>query len=128
MIDLVPMADGGEGTAEVICDALGGSWVECPAHDPLGRAIDARYAWIGQSKLAVIEMSEAAGMRRLREDERDPLCASTFGVGEMFLAAMKRGAQRDHYWPRRKRDERRRSWNGSRFGISLLRRSGERAC
>ncbi len=92
IIELVPMADGGEGTAEVICDALGGTWVTCPAHDPLGRAIDARYAWIGHSKLAVIEMSEAAGMRRLREDERDPLRASTFGVGEMLLAATERGA------------------------------------
>ena len=92
IIELVPMADGGEGTAEVICDALGGTWVSCPAHDPLGRKIDARYAWSGHSKLAVIEMSEAAGMRRLREDERDPLRASTFGVGEMLLAATERGA------------------------------------
>ena len=92
-IELAPMADGGEGTAEVICDALGGTWVSCPAHDPLGREIEARYAWIGHSKLAVIEMSEAAGMRRLREDERDPLRASTFGVGEMLLAATERGAQ-----------------------------------
>ncbi len=41
-IDIVPMADGGEGTAEVICDALGGSWLKCKAHDPLGREIDAR--------------------------------------------------------------------------------------
>ncbi len=35
-IDIVPMADGGEGTAEVICDALDGSWLKCKAHDPLG--------------------------------------------------------------------------------------------
>lgn len=91
-IELAPMADGGEGTAEVICDALGGIWVPCPAHDPLERALEARYAWIGHSKLAVIEMSETAGMRRLREDERDPLRASTFGVGEMLLAATERGA------------------------------------
>ena len=67
------MADGGEGTAEVICDALGGSWVKCKAHDPFGREIDARYAWIADRKLAVMEMSEAAGMRRLSESERDPL-------------------------------------------------------
>ena len=67
-IDIVPMADGGEGTAEVISNALGGSWLECRAHDPLGREIEARYGWIENHppspelrrdgrKLAVMEMS-----------------------------------------------------------------------
>jgi glycerate 2-kinase len=91
-IEVVPMADGGEGTAEAICDAHGCSWLECKAHDPLGREIDARYGWIDQEKLAVMEMSEAAGMRRLSESERDPIRATTFGVGEMLLDATKRGA------------------------------------
>ena len=93
-INIVPMADGGEGTAEVICDALGGSWVNCAAHDPIGREIDARYGWIQKRKLAVMEMNEAAGMRRLSESERDPLRANTFGVGEMILDASRRGAQK----------------------------------
>ena len=92
-IAIVPMADGGEGTAEVICDALGGSWLKCKAHDPLGREIDARYAWIADRKLAVLEMSEAAGMRRLSESERDPVRATTFGVGEMILNAAQYGAR-----------------------------------
>src|SRR5882724_1597576 len=91
-IEIVPMADGGDGTAEVICNARGGSWVKCKAHDPFCREIDARYAWIGDEKLAVMEMSEAAGMRRLSESERDPIRATTFGVGEMLLDATKRGA------------------------------------
>jgi glycerate 2-kinase len=91
-IEVVPMADGGEGTAEAICDARGSSWLECKARDPLGREIDARYGWIDQEKLAVMEMSEAAGMRRLSENERDPIRATTFGVGEMILDATKRGA------------------------------------
>ena len=91
-IDIVPMADGGEGTAEVICNARGGLWLECKAHDPLGRQIEARYGWIEDEKLAVMEMSEAAGMRRLSESERDPIRTSTFGVGEMILDASKRGA------------------------------------
>ena len=92
-IDIVPMADGGEGTAEVVCDALGGKWVKCGAHDPIGRKIEARYAYIDNRKLAVMEMSEAAGMRRLSESERDPLRANTFGVGEMLLDAARRGAR-----------------------------------
>jgi glycerate kinase len=92
-IELMPMADGGEGTAKAICDARGCSWLECKAHDPLGREIDARYGWIEQEKLAVMEMSEAAGMRQLSESERDPIRATTFGVGEMILDASKRGAK-----------------------------------
>ncbi len=91
-IEIVPMADGGEGTAEAICEARGCSWLECKAHDPLGRDIDARYGWIEHEKIAVMEMSEAAGMRRLSETERDPLRATTIGVGEMILDASNRGA------------------------------------
>ncbi len=86
-IDIVPMADGGEGTAEVIYGALSGSRLKCKAHDPLGREIEARYGWVEGPKLAVMEMSEAAGMRRLGPDERDVDLASTFGVGEMVLDA-----------------------------------------
>ena len=91
-IDIVPMADGGEGTAEAICDARNGSWLQCKVHGPLGREIDTRYAWIENEKLAVMEMSEAAGMRRLQPDELNPEKATTFGVGEMILDAAKREA------------------------------------
>ena len=91
-IAIVPMADGGEGTAEAICEARGSSWLKCKAHDPISREIEARYAWIEDGKLAVMEMSEAAGMRRLSENERDPVRASTFGVGEIILDAANRGA------------------------------------
>ena len=91
--DIVPMADGGDGTAEVISQALGASWVTCKAHDPFGRGIEVRYGWIEKNKIAVMEMSEAAGMRRLAPDELDPIRATTFGVGEMLLDAARRGAQ-----------------------------------
>lgn len=91
-IDIVPMADGGEGTAEVISQALGASWIACTAHDPLSREVEARYGWIGKPKSAIMEMSEAAGMRRLRPNELNPEMATSFGLGEMILDAMKRGA------------------------------------
>jgi glycerate 2-kinase len=91
-IDIALMADGGEGTAEAICEAHGGSWLNCKAHDPLGREIEARYAWIEDRKLTVMEMSEAAGMRRLSEEELDPMRATSLGVGEMILDAANRGA------------------------------------
>jgi glycerate kinase len=92
-IDIVPVADGGEGTAEVVCLALQGEWKKCNAHDPFGREIECRYAYIQSRQLAVMEMSEAAGMRRLAPNERDPLRATTFGVGEMILDAASRGAR-----------------------------------
>ena len=92
-IYIAPMADGGEGTAEVIAQALGAAWVKCKAHDAVGREIEARYGWIEKEKFAVMEMSEAAGMRRLRPNELNPEIATTFGVGEMILDATKRGAQ-----------------------------------
>ncbi len=91
-IEIAPMADGGEGTAEIICDARSGEWLSCAAHDPLDRKIEARYAWLGVSEIAVMEMSEAAGGRRLKSDERAPLHANTFGVGELLLAAQQRNA------------------------------------
>jgi glycerate kinase len=66
--------------------------VNCRAHDPLGREIEARYAYIENRKLAVMEMSDAAGMKLLRPDEYDLDRASTFGVGEMLLDATRHGA------------------------------------
>lgn len=87
------MADGGEGTAEVICDARGGEWVNCAVRDALGRAIKARYAWLADRATAVMEMSAAAGLWRIAPEERDLLSANTYGVGEMMAHAAKRGAQ-----------------------------------
>ncbi len=90
--DLVPMADGGEGTAGIFLEALGGRWVEVDTHDPLGRPIVASYAWIDSAKLAVIDMSAASGLWRVAANERDPWHASTFGTGELMADAIGRGA------------------------------------
>ncbi|HWM26174.1 MAG TPA: glycerate kinase [Chthoniobacterales bacterium] len=92
-IEIVPMADGGEGTAEVVRQACAGEWVECNSHDALGRAVTARYVWLPSRIMAVMEMSEAAGMWRIAPPERDPFRANTHGVGEMLLHAAKRGAR-----------------------------------
>lgn len=91
-LDLMPIADGGDGMADIVCHALHGQWIKCRVHDPFGRPIDCRYALIENRKLAVIEMSEAAGMRRITESERNPLRATTFGVGQLILDAARRGA------------------------------------
>lgn len=93
IIETIPVADGGEGTAEVIRDACGGEWITCEVHDALGRGITARYAWLHDRGLAAMEMSEAAGLGRIAPDERDPFRANTHGVGEMLLDAAQRGAR-----------------------------------
>jgi glycerate 2-kinase len=92
-IETAPVADGGEGTAEVICSSHRGKWVRCSAHGPLGDPIEARYAWFEERASAVIEMSEAAGLRALKSGVRDVLGANTFGVGEMLLDAARRRAR-----------------------------------
>jgi glycerate kinase len=91
-IEIVPMADGGEGTANAILEPVGGTRVTCKAHDALGREVQASYGWIEKAQAAVMEMSEAAGMWRLKPSDLNPENATTFGVGEMILDAAKRGA------------------------------------
>jgi glycerate kinase len=93
IIGMVPVADGGEGTAAAIREACGGEWVSCGAHDALGRRIETRYLWLFDSAKAVIEMSEAAGSRRIAAHERDLFRADTFGFGEMMRDALNRGAR-----------------------------------
>ena len=91
-IEIAPIADGGEGTAEVMCAALAGEWRTGQAHDPIGRAIFARYVWLYETTTVVMEMSEAAGLHRLQPNERDVEWANTFGVGQMILEAARQGA------------------------------------
>jgi glycerate kinase len=83
----VPVADGGEGTAEVFAATLGGEWRMVPASDPLGRVVAARYLVLADGT-AVVEAAEAVGLARLAEDERDPMRASSNGLGELLLAVV----------------------------------------
>jgi glycerate kinase len=93
IIDTVPVADGGEGTASAISQARGGEKLICAARDALGREISAEYFWLGDRATAVMEMSAAAGSWRIAPKERDLLRADTFGVGEMITDASRRGAK-----------------------------------
>jgi len=89
-----PIADGGEGFAEALCAALDGEWVPERVQDPIGREVDARYAWVEKEKLAVIDMSEASGLWRLKPEERAPLRANTYGTGQLIRHATGRGARK----------------------------------
>jgi glycerate kinase len=92
--DLCPVADGGEGTLEVLLTALGGETAGAAATDPLGRAIAAAgFALIEDGGTAIVEVAEASGLHRVAEDERDAYAASTRGTGELIVAAAAAGAE-----------------------------------
>jgi len=83
--DELPVADGGEGTAEVFAASLGGEWRQAPATDPLGRPVRARYLVLEDGS-AVVEAAEAVGLRLLAQDELDPMRTSSRGLGELLVA------------------------------------------
>jgi glycerate kinase len=85
----LPVADGGEGTME----ALGGVLHTATVSDPLGRAVEARFALMDGGRTAVVETAEASGLRLVDERERDPWAASTRGTGELIVAAVEAGAR-----------------------------------
>ena len=93
-IDLVPMADGGEGTVEALVEATGGEYREEPVTGPLGEPVLARYGRLGDGRTAVIEMASASGLVLVPHDRRDPLRASTFGTGEVIRSAAEDGIVR----------------------------------
>jgi glycerate kinase len=90
----VPLADGGEGTAEVLLQALGGRFVEVDVHDPLMRPMRASYALSADGKTAIVEMATASGLCLLKDSERDPRITTTYGTGELISAALKSGVER----------------------------------
>jgi glycerate 2-kinase len=83
--DELPVADGGEGTAEVFAAALGGEWRTAAASDPLGRGVRAHYLVLDDGSI-VVEAAEAVGLRLLEPDELDPMAASSRGLGELLAA------------------------------------------
>ena len=89
-----PMADGGDGTARAMIAARGGEWIPATVSDPLGREVAAGYGWFESDQTAVVEMAAASGLALLKQDELDPLRATTFGTGELIRLATKRGARK----------------------------------
>jgi glycerate kinase len=91
--DCCPVADGGEGTMEVLLLALGGETAGARVHDPLGREIDAGFALVEEGGTAIVETAQASGLALVAEEERDAEAASTYGTGELILAAAQTGAR-----------------------------------
>ena len=90
----IPLADGGEGTAEALRLGTGGVKVTVSAHDALMRPINAEYSILGDGGTFVFEMATASGIELLSREELAPLRATTFGAGEVLLAALRAGAKK----------------------------------
>lgn len=88
---LIPMADGGEGSLEVVAENLAGKWISVTVNDPLFRPITANYYLSGET--AYIEMAKASGYELLTDEERDCKKTTTFGTGELIQDAISREAK-----------------------------------
>jgi glycerate kinase len=91
--DLCPLADGGEGTAEALRAALGGSVRRAAVHDPLGRPLEAEFVLLDDDTTAVLDTAAASGLPLLAAEERDAEAASTAGTGELIGAAIDAAAR-----------------------------------
>ena len=90
----VPMADGGEGTVRALVAATGGKVHVARATGPLGEPVQAELGMLGDGRTAVVEMAAASGLPLVPPDRRDPMAATTYGTGELILAALELGATR----------------------------------
>src|SRR5690349_7479705 len=95
-IEVVPMADGGEGTMDAVVGAMGGRVQPATVSGPLGESVRAAYGLIrdDQGLQGVVEMASASGLELLAEPRRDPGRASTEGTGQLMVRAMEDGASR----------------------------------
>ena len=87
-----PLADGGEGTVEALVAGMGGEMRRIEVSGPLGGPVTATYGISGAT--AIMEMAEASGITLVPASERNPLLASTYGVGEMIADAVAHGCRR----------------------------------
>ena len=89
-IKAIPMPDGGEGTAAMLAESTGGRLVHQTVVGPVGEPVDSHFALLGGNSkgVAVVEMAAAAGLRLVPRDMRDPTITTTYGVGELILAAL----------------------------------------
>ncbi len=91
--DLLPLADGGEGTAAALLAARGGEWREAAVHDALGRPCVSRFALLADGS-AALDVADACGLLRVSDRPSDPLGATSRGAGELIVAALATGVRR----------------------------------
>ena len=92
-VQVRPLADGGEGTVEALALGMQGRIEKVKVTGPLGELAEAQYGIISESKMAIIEMSAAAGITLVEEKKRNPLNTTTYGVGELIKDAIEKGCR-----------------------------------
>lgn len=92
-VDLVPIADGGEGTVDALVAATGGNVRHTTVKGPLGSPVNAAWGMLGDGETAVIEMAAASGLPLIGHNERDAMNACTYGTGQLVLAALEAGVK-----------------------------------
>ncbi len=93
-VEIFPLADGGEGTADIMTFYASGNTVWLETKDPIGRSITASYGISGDETTAFIDMASASGLQLLAPEERNPLNTSTYGTGLMIRHAIEKGVSK----------------------------------
>ncbi|WP_318491594.1 glycerate kinase [Photobacterium leiognathi] len=89
----LPMADGGEGTVQSLVDASNGTIIEHSVTGPLGEQVNGFFGLMGDGKTAIIEMAAASGLHLVSPELRNPMLTTSFGTGELILAALDKGVE-----------------------------------
>ncbi len=92
-VQVRPLADGGEGTAEALTLGMGGTLRQVTVTGPLGTPVTASYGVIPGRRTAILEMAAAAGLPLVPLDQRNPLKTTTWGLGEMICDAIRQGCR-----------------------------------
>ena len=90
----VPMADGGEGTVQSLVDATEGRLISAEVCAPLGNKVKAEFGLSGDGRTAIIEMAAASGLHLVPPEARNPLRTTSYGTGELILAALAEGVEK----------------------------------
>lgn len=93
VVQVRPLADGGEGTVEALTIGMGGELQTVNVTGPLGKKLDAQYGILADGVTAIVEMSAAAGITLVEDTQRNPLYTTTYGVGEMIRDAIAKGCR-----------------------------------
>ena len=88
-----PLADGGEGTVNALIEGLDGDRIDITVTGPMSTPVSCYYGLLKETNTAVMEMASAAGITLVPDAEKNPLLATTYGVGEMIKDAMERGCR-----------------------------------
>ena len=88
-----PLADGGEGTTDALIEGMNGERIDLTVTGPMHTPVDAYYGYLKDTNTAVMEMASAAGITLVPDSEKNPLLATSYGVGEMISDAIQRGCR-----------------------------------